>query len=184
MRTLSCENLRSEPFPDSYWKFIDRRNTWNQRNAWTGSSPAEIELFSNALILKFTNSVGNAIRSLYRRRYVGSITTNSRCGQLDGTQKCFRQRLRNKGSGFCLGAEITFSVKFQECEVDRRSRDSQVGSQRTCRRKPGSAVAKATRSQLIANLTIELLVQRFGGRAIESNHLKRDDRTPASFVWE
>ena len=116
-------------------------------------------------------------------QYFGATTTDSRCGQLDGTQKCFRQRMCDKGSGFGLGAEITFSVKFRECEVDRKSRDSQLDSQCSRGRKPGSTVAKAARSQLIANLAIKLLVERFRGCAIESNH-RTNDRTPAPFVWK
>jgi len=30
MRPLPCENLRSEPFPDIHWKFIERRVTMDR----------------------------------------------------------------------------------------------------------------------------------------------------------
>jgi len=138
----------------------------------------------DALIPKLSNPVGNAKRSLCWLTNFGCTPTNSRSGQLDGPQKCFRQRMCDKGAGFGLGAEITFSVKFREREVDRKSRDSQLDSQHTRGRKPGSSVAKAARSQLIANLAVKLLVERFRGCAIESNHLERNDRTPAPFVWK
>src|SRR5438045_753307 len=45
-----CQNLSSETFPCSYWKFIDCGNARHQRDAWSRARRPEVELISNACI--------------------------------------------------------------------------------------------------------------------------------------
>jgi hypothetical protein len=50
MRSLLCEHLRSEPFPNIDGEFIDCGESGNQGDARSGAQGSEIKLFPYALI--------------------------------------------------------------------------------------------------------------------------------------
>ena len=55
-----CQNLRSEAFPYSHWKFVDCRNTRDQRDACSCGRRSEIKLISNACIRNCSCAIGDA----------------------------------------------------------------------------------------------------------------------------
>jgi hypothetical protein len=73
-------------------------------------------------------------------------------------------------------------MKLLEGEVYGESRDSEIGRQRSRGRKSRGTVAKASRDQLIANLTVELLVEWLSRHSVEPNHFERDDRATTALL--
>jgi len=99
------------------------------------------------------------------------------------SQKSFREKVGNECSGARLWAEVTFGMKFWKRESNRRSWNSAVCSQRPRGGKSRWAIAEPARFQLVANLPVKLLMERFGCRPVKPNHLKSYDRTPAALLW-
>jgi hypothetical protein len=71
-------------------------------------------------------------------------------------------------------------MQLGEGQVNRQSGDTQVGGKRARRRKPRGIPAKAARYELVPDLPIQLLMQRFRRGAIEPNHFESDDGTAAA----
>jgi hypothetical protein len=175
MGTLLCKDLRSEPFPNIDREFVDRREPGNQGHARSGVKRAEIKLVPYALIWDCAYAMGDASSMLDRPIRFWSIAWNSLCGELVSGQKSLRKRMRNKRSRSGFRAEITFGVELRECEVDRHSRDFEGIGHGSRGGKPGRCVGEDARFQLIPNLAIELLVQRFGCASVEPNQFESDD---------
>jgi hypothetical protein len=73
------------------------------------------------------------------------------------------------------GSKVTFRVKFLQGEVDRESRDPQISRKRARGGKTGGVIAKTAGDQFIANLSIKLLMQRFGRIPDQPDHFESDD---------
>ena len=91
--------------------------------------------------------------------------------------------MRDKGAGASPRTKVAFSKQFRESEVYSESRYSQIDCQRAGGGKPRYAVIYAAGEQFIANLPVELLVERLCRSAIQMDHFKRDNRVASpSFV--
>src|SRR4029077_18846370 len=55
-----CQNLSSESFPYSYWKFVDGRNARHQQDACAPPRCPEVKLISNASIRNCSCAVRDA----------------------------------------------------------------------------------------------------------------------------
>src|SRR5437868_15236093 len=109
MGALLCKHLRSEPFPNIYGEFIDRRKAGNQGHTGPGAQRSEIKLFPCALIWNCFYPMGNASSMLdWPIRLWSTTSGGSFFGEFVGSQKSLRERLRNKRSRSRLRAQITF----------------------------------------------------------------------------
>ena len=106
MRTLLCEHLRSEPFPNVDGKFIDCWKPRNQGNTRAGIERSEIKLFAYAVIWNRSYSVGEAESVLDLRKCFRSVSH----------QKGFGERMRHERSRSGLRAQISFCVELRKCE--------------------------------------------------------------------
>src|SRR6516225_3242493 len=100
MRTLLCENLRSEPFPNPDGKFIDRWESGNQGNTHAGVERSEIKLFAYALIWNRFCSPGDSV----------SVSDLRKCLRFVSGQKAFGERMRHERSRFGLRTQISFCM--------------------------------------------------------------------------
>jgi len=75
-------------------------------------------------------------------------------------------------------------MKLLEGEVYSESRDSEISRQRSRGRKSRGIVAKASGDQLIANLTVELLMEWLSRYSVEPNHFERDNRATTALLTE
>src|SRR5262245_61297108 len=79
VRSLLCQNLRAQAFPNSNWEFIHRRQSRDECNAWRAAN-AHIELSTSAKIGHFGYSPGDTRSMLgahgFRRR--GSLQKSRR----------------------------------------------------------------------------------------------------------
>jgi hypothetical protein len=73
-------------------------------------------------------------------------------------------------------------MKLGEGKVDGQPRDSQVSRERSRGGKPRGAAIEASGDQLIANVTVELLVKRFARHSVEPNHLESDDSSATALL--
>jgi hypothetical protein len=165
MRSLFCENLRSESFPYFDWKFVKRRDCRDKGDT-RRPRDSEIELFSHPVIRNISYPIGKTGRAFnvwFRFRRVRA-------------QESFGQRLGDERARSNFRLKITFRMKPRESEVYSESRYPQIGGQRARGGKPGRVIVEASRDQFIANLAVKLLMKRFGGTAIEPNHFKSHDR--------
>src|SRR5947208_3628839 len=173
MSSLFCQHLCPESFPDFYRKFIQRRDSGNKRDArWARNS--KIELLSNAFIWKISYPVRKARRAFNQQSRPWPAWA----------QKGLRKRICNEGSGPNSGAKIAFRVKLLERQVYSESRDSKISRQRSRGRKSRGTIAKASRDQLIANLTVELLMEWLSRHSFEPNHFERDNRATTTLLTE
>src|SRR6266496_2332858 len=165
MRPFFCEDFYSESFPNFDRKFVKRRDSRDKGD--TGRpGDSEIELFSGPMIRNIS----------YPIRKTGRAFCTWGCFRRMSTEKSFRQRLGDECARPNSRLKITFRMKPRESEVHSKSRYSQVGGQRARGGKPGRVVVEVCRNQFIANLTIELLMERFVRSTIEANHFKSHDR--------
>src|SRR5207247_323607 len=105
VRSLLCENLCSESFPDCDWKFVDRRDPRYQRD--TGPTIRwNIKLFSNTLI----RNAPDALRNARQARYLGS-SSGLLCAQ-----ESFGKSVCNECPRSDSGSQISFRVKLREGE--------------------------------------------------------------------
>src|SRR4029453_8240071 len=96
------ENLCSKPFPHSYRKFIDCRNTRDKRDARAGTCCAKIKLLSYPVVRKCSDSIENA-----KGRLSGRMSYRLVCAQ-----KGVRKRVCYKRPRFGLRTKIAFCVKL------------------------------------------------------------------------
>src|SRR6266446_2304054 len=116
MRSLLCENFRSESFPNFDRKFVKRRVGGNKGD--TGRpGDSEIELFSRAFVGNFFHAIGQAWGTFCRSIY----------SFFARTEKSFRQRLSDERARSDSRMKITLRMKPRESDVDREPRYSQVG---------------------------------------------------------
>ncbi len=167
MGSLFREDFRSESFPNCDRKFVDRRDARYERDARPAGNP-NIKFLSPAVIGNFPNAFGNA------RGALGFLPAF----RLIDAQEGFGQRVCCKRPRPELGSQVALSVKLREREVYGQSRDSEIRGQSSRGREPRGLVAKASRSQFITDLTIELLVERFDRSPVQSNHFESYDRAP------
>src|SRR5215472_5643554 len=108
MRTLLCENLRSEPFPNVDGEFIDCWKSGNQRNTRAGLERSQIKLFTYALIWNRFRSLGDP----------GSVSDLRKCLRFISAQKGFGERMRDERSRFGLRTQISFCMQPRKCEIN------------------------------------------------------------------
>src|SRR6476620_12342002 len=84
-----CQNLSSETFPSSYWKFVDGGNARQQRDAWSRARRSEVKLISNASIRNCSYAIRDANWAL--DWLVGFRSVRG--------QKCLRKKIRDECSG-------------------------------------------------------------------------------------
>src|SRR5215831_15013075 len=106
MRSFLCENLSSESFPNFNGKFIQRGDSWNERD--TGRpGDSKIKLLTGPVI----RNIFYAIRKP-RRTFCGSSCF---CGSR--TQESFRQCLRDERARSKFRLKISFRMKPRKREV-------------------------------------------------------------------
>jgi hypothetical protein len=70
-------------------------------------------------------------------------------------------------------------MKLREGKIHGQPCYPQVSRQSPGGRESSRGIAEVPRPDLVANLAIKLLVERFSGHPIKPNHFKCYDRTPA-----
>src|SRR5215831_7306318 len=108
MRTLLCENLRSEPFPSAEGEFVDCWESRNQGNTHAGFERSEIKLFTYAMIWNRFYSPGDPGSVPDLRKYLRFVSS----------QKGFGERMRHERSRSGFRTQVSFCVEPRKCEIN------------------------------------------------------------------
>src|SRR6476660_8296752 len=149
--SFSGKNLCPQTFPNFHGKLVERRDRRNEGDARRTCDP-KIEFFSATCIGEIPNPVGKS---------------GGRFGEpLDfwppRAQTSFRKRLGDERTGADFRSEVALGMELVEGEVDGESGNSEIGGQGASGGKARRVIAKVPGDQFVANLAIELLMQRFG----------------------
>src|SRR5690242_4766710 len=151
MRPFSGKNLCPQTFPNFHGKLVKCRDGGNEGDSGRTCDP-EIEFFSGAFIGKVSNPVGESGRRFSKPLDYWPART----------QKRFRKRIGDERSGANFRSEVALGMQLVEGKVDSESGNSEIGGKCASRRKARRTIAKVPGDQFVTNLTIKLLMQRFG----------------------
>src|ERR1051326_1752140 len=163
MRSFLRENLCSEPFPNFDGKFIQGGDSRNKRDA-RRASDSEVELLTSSVVRNLFYPAG-------KTRWPFCVWYWSNRSR---TQERLRQRFRDERARSDLRLQISFRMKFRERELHREASPSEICGQCTRGGKPRRIMVETSRSELIANLPVKLLMEWFGRCAIQPDHFKSD----------
>ena len=149
--SFSGKNLCPQTFPNFHGKLIECCDRGNESDTRRTCYP-NIKFFSGTFIGKVANPIG---KSGWRLREP-LVFWPARA------QKTFRKRIGDERTGADFRSEVALGMQLVEGEVDSESGNSEIGGQGAGRGKARRVIAKVSGDQFVTNLTIELLMQRFG----------------------